>query len=189
MGYWIAYDEQVFLGEIAAGGNFTCCLIILGIFMGFRGAYSLGQDFKVIICGASYKGMGLFYAGGVTLKTRCKYFNFATGAGMKCIKWLKNGAGKDFIFMKNILLVQLKNLYIQYAWISIMKKQNSNQNVRVEKIVVFVKTFDHYDHKFSFGNFFSCPVNYKRIWNWSLDQNLIMAIYTMMFEKLYTILR
>ena len=124
---------------------------------------------------------------------------------MKCMKWLKNGAGKDFIFheiipvvyiffMKNILLVKLKNLYIQYAWISIMKKQNSKQNVRVEKIVVFVKTFDHYHHKFSFGNFFSCPVNYKRIWNWSLDKNLIMAllitaIYTVMFEKLYTILR
>ena len=42
------------------------------------------------------------------------------------MKWLKNGAGKDFIFheiipvvyiffMKNILLVKLKNLYIQYA--------------------------------------------------------------------------
>ena len=25
-----------------------------------------------------------------------------------------------------ILLAKLKNLYIQYAWISIMKKQNSN---------------------------------------------------------------
>ena len=93
--------------------------------------------------------------------------------------------------MKNILLVKLKNLYIQYAWISILKKQNSNQNVRVEKMVVFVKTFDHYHYHY---NFFNCPVNYKRIWNWSLDQNLIMAslimaIYTVIFEKLYTILR
>ena len=33
-----------------------------------------------------------------------------------------------------------------------MKKQNSNQNVKVEK------TFDHYHHKFDFGHFFSCPV-------------------------------
>ena len=40
-----------------------------------------------------------------------------------------------------ILLAKLKNLYIQYAWISIMKKQNSNQNVKVEKMVVFVKTW------------------------------------------------
>ena len=39
-----------------------------------------------------------------------------------------------------------------------MKKQNSNQNVKVEKMVVFVKTFDYYHHKFNFGNFFSCPV-------------------------------
>ena len=29
-----------------------------------------------------------------------------------------------------------------------MKKQNSNQAVKVEKMVVFVKTFDHYHHKF-----------------------------------------
>ena len=41
-----------------------------------------------------------------------------------------------------ILLVKLKYLYIQYAWISIMKKQNSNQN---GKVVVLVKTFDHFD--------------------------------------------
>ena len=150
MGYWIAYGEQVFLGEIAAGGDFTCCLVIVGIFMGLRGAYSLGEDFKVIICGASYKGMGLFFVGGVTLKTPCKYFNFATGGGMKCMKWLKNRA-----------LFKLKNVYIQYAWISIMTKQNSNQNVWVEKMVVFVKNFDHYHHKFRTGNFFSCPVNLK----------------------------
>ena len=29
-----------------------------------------------------------------------------------------------------------------------MKKQNSNQNVKVEKMVVLVKTFDHYNHTF-----------------------------------------
>ena len=49
------------------------------------------------------------------------------------------------------LLVKLKSLYIQYT--SIMKKQYSNQNVKVEKMVVFVKTFDHYHYKLIFGNF------------------------------------
>ena len=63
------------------------------------------------------------------------------------------GQGKVYIFctisfLLKILLVKLKYLYIQYAWISIMKKQNSNQNVKVEKMVVLVKTFDHYYHKF-----------------------------------------
>ena len=29
-----------------------------------------------------------------------------------------------------------------------MKKQNSNQNVKVEKMAVLVKTFDHYHYKF-----------------------------------------
>ena len=47
-----------------------------------------------------------------------------------------------------ILLVKLKYLYIQYAWISIMKKQNSNQNVKVEKMVVLAKTFDYHHYKF-----------------------------------------
>ena len=47
-----------------------------------------------------------------------------------------------------ILLVKSKYLYIQYAWISIMKKQNINQNMKVEKMVVLVKTFDHYHQKF-----------------------------------------
>ena len=35
-----------------------------------------------------------------------------------------------------------------------MKKQNSNQNVKIEKMVAFVKTFDYYHHKFDFGNIF-----------------------------------
>ena len=42
----------------------------------------------------------------------------------------------------------LKYLYIQYAWISIMKKQNCYQNKKVEKMVVLVITFEHYHHKF-----------------------------------------
>ena len=38
-----------------------------------------------------------------------------------------------------------------------MKKQNINQNVKAEKMVVLVKTFDHYHHKFQ--NFqLSCKI-------------------------------
>ena len=57
-----------------------------------------------------------------------------------------------------IQLVKLKYIYIQYAWISIIKSQNSNQNVKVKKMVVFLKTFDHYRHKFNYGNVYTCPV-------------------------------
>ena len=39
-------------------------------------------------------------------------------------------------FMVKIILGKLKNLYIQHAWISIMKKENSNQNVKVEMTVI-----------------------------------------------------
>ena len=63
------------------------------------------------------------------------------------MKWLKMGQRKNFmqfflyyILLVKILLAKLKNLYIQYARISIMKKHNSNQNVKVEKMVVFIKT-------------------------------------------------
>ena len=59
-------------------------------------------------------------------------------------------------------LVKLKYLYSQYACISIMKKRNSNQNVKVEKMVEFVSSFDHYHRKFNFGNFFSCPVKLEK---------------------------
>ena len=51
-------------------------------------------------------------------------------------------------FLVKILLFKLKYLYIQYAWISIMKKKISDQNGKVEKMVVLVKTYDHYHHKF-----------------------------------------
>ena len=73
------------------------------------------------------------------------------------MKWLKYGAGKSLYFIQLFLhyivfgenfIVKLKDLYIQYSWISIMKKQNSNQNVKVGKMVLFVKTFHHYHHKF-----------------------------------------
>ena len=38
------------------------------------------------------------------------------------------------------------------------KKRNSNQNMKVKKMVVFVKTFDHHYRKFNSGNFFTCLV-------------------------------
>ena len=56
-----------------------------------------------------------------------------------------------------ILLVKLKYVYIQYTWIPIMKKLNSNQNEKVEQLVVLVKTFDHYHHKFQFFQL-SCKI-------------------------------
>ena len=55
------------LGELAVGGNFVWCLIIVVIFMGLGIAYRLRGDFKVIIWGASHKGMGPFLWGRVDL--------------------------------------------------------------------------------------------------------------------------
>ena len=85
------------------------------------------------------------------------------------MKWSKNTLGKVYIscnysctisFLMEILLVKLKYLYIQYAWISVMKKQNSKQNGKVEKMVVLVKNFDHHHHKFQLFQM-SCKRNLK----------------------------
>ena len=57
-----------------------------------------------------------------------------------------------------------------------MKKQNSRQNGEVEKMVVLVKTFDHYYHKFNFGHFLSCPVKLYKNLKFNLDRNLISLI-------------
>ena len=66
--------DQVFLGNLAVGGNFVCCLIIVVIFiglgnvlgkvyrleMGGRGGGGVG-DFEFIILGESHKGLDHFY--------------------------------------------------------------------------------------------------------------------------------
>ena len=69
--------------------------------------------------------------------------------------------------MMKTLLIKLKNLYIQYTWISIMKK--GGEDVKVEKMVVFVKTFDHYHYKFNFGNFFRLQKNLKMKFRWKFN--------------------
>ena len=53
------------MGQLAEGGNFVYCLIIVVIFMGHGGTYRFGEDFKVIIWGASHKGLGPFFIDGV----------------------------------------------------------------------------------------------------------------------------
>ena len=65
-------------------------------------------------------------------------------------------------FLLYILLAKLKNLYIYHARILILKRQNSTQKMKIEKTMVFVKTFDHYHHSFNFGHFFSCPLKLQK---------------------------
>ena len=58
-----------------------------------------------------------------------------------------------------------------------MKKQNSNQIGKAEKVVILVKTFDHYHHKF---HIFQLPCKIS-IWNWNLEQNLIMTLVIIVY--------
>ena len=106
----------------------------------------------------------IFYGESWTLQTPSKDFHLAIGGKLGWMKMIKKWGRERFYiscnysftisFLVKILLAKLKSLYIPYAWISIMKKQNSNQNVKIEKMVVFLKTSDYYHHKFNFGIFF-----------------------------------
>ena len=53
-------------------------------------------------------------------------------------------------------LVKLQYLYFQYPWISIMKKQNSNKNGKVEKMVVLVMAI--------------CMVVWKALYNFKIKR-------------------
>ena len=96
------------------------------------------------------KGWDYFYGGSWPLKIPDKDFNFTIVGELGWMKWLKNSMQLFLLYILSvkILLVMLKYLYIQCAWISIMKKQNSNQNGKVEKMLVLAKTFDQYQNKF-----------------------------------------
>ena len=62
-------------------------------------------------------------------------------------------------FLVKILLIEVKEVSLYSVCLNLNhEKQNSNQNVKDEKMVIFIKNLDHHHYKFNFGNFFSCPV-------------------------------
>ena len=55
-----------------------------------------------------------------------------------------------------MILVKLKNLYTSASLnLKIMANKTETKNVKVEKMVEFIKTCDQYPRKFNFGHFFS----------------------------------
>ena len=177
---------------------FVCCLIIVVIFMGLGRACRFGEILKSTYGWQATKRWGHFYGGSWPLETQCKDFNLATGRGLGWKEWLKNEGGEDFIFHTIIsFLVEILLVKIPLCSVCLNLNHEKYKIVtrmwKIEKIVMFVKTCDHYHHKFDFGNFFSCPVICKRIWNWNFDRNLIMALVIMavcivLSEKLHAIL-
>ena len=126
--------------------------------------------------------MGLvFLKGGVDTPVHSMYFNFANGDGMKHLKWLKKTELGTVLYFTQFFLH-----YILYY---------KNFNVKVEKMVAFVKTFDHYHRKFNYGNLFCCPVKLEKNLKLKFRSKffiialLIKTIHTVLFKKLYTILR
>ena len=86
------------------------------------------------------------------------------------MKWLKNGEGKSLYFMQLFLqyilfgetFIGSVKVPLYSACLNLnQEKQNSNQNVKVEKMVVLFKTFDHYR---KFKQKFGTKVNLN-IWN------------------------
>ena len=70
------------------------------------------------------------------------------------MKWLKNGVEKNLYFMllflHHIFLLKVKVPLYSVCLNPNHEKINNNQQVKVEKMVVLVKTFDHYHDKFQF---------------------------------------
>ena len=88
------------------------------------------------------KGWDCFHRGSWPLKTPFKKFNLAIGGGLGWMKWLKNGTGESILSGENFIGYVKVPLYSVCLNLNV-KKQNSNQDVKIEKIVVLVKTFDH----------------------------------------------
>ena len=82
--------------------------------MGLGGTYSLKDDFKLV--GKPQRNGNIFYGGSWPLETPCKNFNSATGGGLGWIKWLKDGAGKGFIF--HAIIPALYPVWLNIYWLS-----------------------------------------------------------------------
>ena len=63
-------------------------------------------------------------------------------------KKVKNGTGKSLYFMQLFLCYILKVTLNSVCFNLNYEKTNSVQNVKVGKMVFFVKAFDHNHHKF-----------------------------------------
>ena len=180
--------------------------MIVVIFLGLGGSWRLGggrggEIFKIIIWRASHKELGPFFmgAGGdLNPPDTKKRFSLGNWRRARLNEMIKKWRRERFymscnysctiLFWVKILLAKLKNLYIQHAWISIMKKQSSSRNVKVEKMVVLTELLTITIASLILVIFFSCPVKLWKNWNWNLDRNLIMTIYKVLFENLYTVL-
>ena len=99
-------------------------------------------------------------------QTTCKDFNLAIAEGLDWMKWVKLGQGNVYIlcnysctisFLVKILLVKLKYLYVQYAWISIMKNNIVTNMGRLKRWWYLSKLLAITITSF---NFVSCPVKF-----------------------------
>ena len=102
VGQWIAWWSGLL--DLAVGGNFVFCLIIVVIFIVLERAYRLEGILRLSNRGQATKGWDHFYGGSWTLKALCKDFNLAIVGGLVWMKLLKNGAGKRLYFMQLFLL-------------------------------------------------------------------------------------
>ena len=86
------------------------------------------------------------------------------------------------------LLPKWRNLYIQYAWISIMKNKVVTKMWRLKICWYLSKLLIITTTSLILVTFSTVLQNCKIIGNWNLDWNLIMAMYKVVLEKIYMIL-
>ena len=150
---WIAWQRGL---PRRTGGRRKQCMVpyrsshIFGTWRSLQRGVDLKLSYRRV--GAIHKWVGQFFywggGGSWPFKTACKDFQLAIGQRLDWAKWIKNRVEKGFVFhaiipalYNYILLVKLKNLYTQHAWILIMEKQNSNQKCEGWKDGVVCRTF------------------------------------------------
>ena len=130
VGQWRACWSGLPRGSTNRGKHCMLSYHICHIYRTWKSIH-IGWGRVIIWRGQGKKGWDHFYGGSWPLKAPYKDFNLEIVGGLVWIKWLKMGQRKGYIsgnyscttsFSVKILLVKLKKLYVQYAWISIMKK-------------------------------------------------------------------
>ena len=130
-------DRYIKIGGV--GGNYSWCFVIVVIFTGLGGTYRWGRGrfFKSSFVRQVTKGWDHFLWGELTPRDTMYKFYFDNWWRTRLGKMVKKWGRQRFYlwcsysftisFLVKVLLVKLKNLYIQHAWVLIIEKQNSSQ--------------------------------------------------------------
>ena len=84
--------------------------------MGLGGTCTLGEDFKLIMWGASHKGLGPLFIEGIDPSRHKLKISFGNWRRARLDEMVKNGGQKDFIF--HVIFPVLYPFWLKFCWLS-----------------------------------------------------------------------